>query len=366
MQRAFKAPSYIARWFPTPAFLVPHAIGVDISDTSVKWIGLQRSDKGGYMLRTHGSLPIPSGVIIAGSIRDVPALATVLQEVRKQSGASCAHAALPEEEAYVFSTHVPDGTPRDQVLRLVEFEFEGRVPITPDAAVYDFDVIEEHTEEGMRIGVSVFPKEQARQYAQAFALAGMTLLSLEIEARSIGRVLDEDSGETSVTLLVDFGKARTGFAVLKHGVPIFTSTVEFGNEAGTAEIRRQSSLSDAQIEHIRNDEGLFAQGEHESMKKEFEKVANGLAEEILKHFRFWDTRRDEHGERVTPVDRVVLVGGSSNMKGLVDLIASKVQARTERADIWKHILDTDVTVPPIDKRTSLQYATAAGLALRTV
>jgi type IV pilus assembly protein PilM len=366
MQRALAAPSFITRWFPTPAYLAPRAIGVDISDTSVKWTGLRRSDSGGFALATYGSLPIPSGVIIGGLIRDVSSLATVLRDVKIQSKATHAHAALPEEEAYVFSTHVPGNTARTQVQRLIEFEFEGRVPIPPDAAVFDYDVIEEHTTEGMHVGVTVFPKEQASQYAQAFELAGFSLLSLEIEARSIGRVLDDGDAETSVTLLVDFGRARTGFAVLKHGVPIFTSTVEFGHDATTRAISNQTHLSDKEIERIRNDEGLFAQGQHDALRKEFQKVADGLAEEILKHFRFWDTRRDEHGERVTPVGRVVLVGGSANMKGLVDLVASKVQARTERADIWRHILDVDGGVPPIDKRTSLQFATAAGLALRTV
>lgn len=366
MQRAFTAPSFFVRWFPTPSFLVPRAIGVDISDTSVKWMGFRRADKGGYELTTYGSLPIPEGTIVGGLIRDVPGLAAILTNVRAQSGVSNAHAALPEEEAYVFSTHVPDGTSRDQIRRLIEFEFEGRVPIAPAAAVFDFDTIAEGTPEGTQIGVAVFPREQAAQYAQAFALAGFSLLSLEIEARSIGRVIHTDPLDDTVSLLVDFGKGRTGFAVLKRGIPIFTSTVEFGNEAATAVLREQYHLSDHDIETIRNEEGLFASGAHEPMREEFEKVAAGLADEILKHFRFWDTRRDEQGARVTPVGRVVLVGGSANMKGLVDLVASKVQSQVERADVWRTILAPENSIPPIDKRTSLQYATAAGLALRSL
>lgn len=366
MQRAFVAPSFLSRWFPTPAFLVPRAIGVDISDTSVKWLGLSLSDSGGFAVATYGSLPIPAGVIVGGLIRDVSALALVLAQVKAKSGVMYAHAALPEEEAYVFSTHVPVGTAREQVARLIEFEFEGRVPIAPDAAVYDYDVIEKESPEGTQIGVSAFPKEQAQQYADAFALAGISLLSLEIEARSIGRAIGTAVDDGAVTLLVDFGKGRTGFAVLKRGVPIFTSTVEFGNEKSTAAIKAASGLTEKDIELIRNNEGLYASGDHELMRKEFEKLAGGLTDEIVKHFHFWDTRRDEQGERVTPVGRVVLVGGSSNMKGLVDFIAGKVQSRVERADIWLSIGSFADQVPPIDKRNSLQYATAAGLALRAV
>lgn len=358
--------SFAERWFPMPSLLAPRAIGVDISDASVKWMGLTPDPAGGFKVATHGSLSIPEGAVVEGAIRDPKVLTEVLKEVRTQSRVSVAHAALPEEQAYVFNMHVPDGTPREQVLRLIEFEFEGRIPIPPSDAVYDYDIILEATPEGTQIGVTVFPKEIAHDYANTFAAAGFQLASLEIEARSIGRAIDDGARDSYVTLLVDFGRARTGIAVLKCGIPIFTSTVEFGNDAATKRLAEQLKLTDKQIELIRNDEGLFAEGEHAALKAEFQKVAAGLADEIVKYFHFWDTRRDEGGERVTPVGAVTLVGGSANMKGLVDLIAGKVQARTERGNIWRHILSFDKTVPPIDRRNSLQFATAAGLSLRGV
>lgn len=345
---------------------MPRAIGVDISDASVKWVGLASRGQMGYRVSTYGSLPIPAGVITGGVVRDEAALAEVLAHVRHESRTTNVHVALPEEEAYVFSMHVPDGTPRDQVARLIEFELEGRVPIPVGEAVYDYDVILEHAPAGTEIGVTVFPKRVAEQYAHACARAGMEVGSLEIEARSIGRAIDDGERDGRVTLLVDFGRARTGFSVLKCGVPIFTSTVEFGNDVATSRIKRSVTLSDEEIQKIRNDEGLFASGEHAGLRAEFEATALGLADEVMKHFHFWDTRRDERGERMTPVGSVVLVGGSANMRGLPDLIAGKVQAETLRADIWRHVLSFDDDVPPIDKRTSLQYATAVGLALRAV
>jgi type IV pilus assembly protein PilM len=356
----------VERWFPVPALLLPRSIGVDISDVSVKWIGLIPVARGGYEVATHGSLPIPNGAIQGGAIKDIAAVAAVLRQVRITSKVSHAHAALPEEEAYVFSMYIPSGTPREQAMRLIEFEFEGRVPIPIAEAVYDFDIISEEDSKGTQIGVTVFPKRLAEQYATIFAEAGFELVSLEIEARSIGRAIDDGAHDEYVTLLVDFGRARTGFAVLKRGIPIFTSTVEFGNDLATSRAREKSALSEEEIQHIRNDEGLFATGEHAALRTEFEATALGLAGEVVKHFHFWDTRRDEHGERVTPVGAVALVGGSANMKGLVDLISGKVQAPTTRPDIWRHILDFNETIPPIDKRTSLQYVTAAGLALRGV
>jgi Tfp pilus assembly PilM family ATPase len=95
-------------------------------------------------------------------------------------------------------------------------------------------------------------------------------------------------------------------------------------------------------------------------------AANALADEVARHYRYWDTRRDEKDVRTTPVERVILTGGSANLKGLDDFIAGKVQAETVRGNIWQHINDFDNYIPPIDLRTSMQYATAVGLALRAI
>ena len=66
-----------------------------------------------------------------------------------------------------------------------------------------------------------------------------------------------------------------------------------------------------------------------------------------------------------PVEKVFLLGGSANFKGLPEYIAGKVRAQTERPNVWQNAFSFDEYIPPIDYRTSLQYATAIGLALRS-
>lgn len=356
----------LSRAFPTPKSLLPPSAGIDISDASIKWLSLE-PHKNVFRVASSGDLPLPEGVVVGGIIKDVEALGQALLEVKKRLGSvSAAHAALPEEAAYVFEMHVPEGTPRDQVLKMIEFEFEGRVPIPPSAAVYDFDVILAHDDgQGEEVGVVVFPRELAESYVAAFEIAGITLISLEIEARSIARAVSSGKADDPITLLVDFGRARSGFAVLKRGIPIFTSTVEVGGEAITKILMEKLSLSADGAEVFRNEEGLQAKGGASAPGMDaIIGTAGALADEITRHYRYWDTRRNEHGDRMTPVGEVLLVGGSANLKGLTDYIAGRVQAKTELGNIWQHICNFDDYIPPIDRRRSLQFATAAGLALR--
>jgi type IV pilus assembly protein PilM len=355
------------RWFPTPRTLRPASLGVDISDSSVKWLGLMPLNDGRFFkVRTFGSAKLESGIVSGGLVRDVPKLGEALASIKdKFGGVERAHAALPEELAYVFSMSVPEGIGRDEVMRLIEFEFEGRVPIPPTAAIYDFDVVAEKGKEGMEIGVVVFPRDVAESYAAAFDAAGIELLSLEIEARSIARAIWSENDP--ITLLVDFGLARTGFALLKRGIPIFTSTVDVGGDAVTQVVMEKLKLPPEEATLFKNEQGLTASGP--DMKATVEAMAataSALSDEIAKHFHYWDTRRDAHGDRVTPVGRVLLVGGSANLAGLPAFIAGKVQAPVERGNIWGNICAFENYIPPIDFRTSMQFATAVGLGLRGI
>lgn len=356
-----------ARYFPIPKLLLPRAAGVDITDSSIKWVVLT-NDAHDTRVSTFGSTALAPGIVVNGAVKDVTGLSNALRDIKKQfGGAQGAHAALPEEGAYAFSMHVPAKTAHSEIIHMIEFELEGRVPIPVSQAVYDFDTIATSPEGDMEIGVVAFSHELADGYAAAFEGAGIALLSLEIEARSIGRAISSSQPDEPITLLADAGKARTGFAILKRGVPIFTSTVEVGGGEMTRIVMEGLSLSERDAEIFKNEQGLATTDPKATKVKEgLEKIAGALAEEVARHYHFWDTRRNEHGERVTPVGQVYVVGGSANLRGLPDFIASRVHARTERPNVWRHIAAFDDYIPPIDRRASLQFVTAVGLAMRSV
>lgn len=352
----------LARWFPVPKLLTPPAAGIDITDASVKWL-LFKETSNGLRIFTYGTQALPQGLVERGAVHDPHRLAEVLKDIKKKSGIRFAHAALPEEDAYVFSMHVPRKSSRTQIMNMVEFELEARVPIPPTQAVYDFDTVT-RDENGEEIAVTVFPRDLAEGYTQAFALADIELLSLEIEPRSIGRAIAE-KGKKNVALLVDCGYARTGVAILKNGIPIFTSTIDIGGAHLSKAVMDTLKVSEEDARVFKNEHGLVAYDPaHKPVLDALDAVAGSLAEEIGKHYRFWDTRRDEHEERL-PVEHVYLLGGSANLKGFPEYIAGKVHAQTERPNVWRNAFSFDDYIPPLDFRASLQYATAAGLALRS-
>jgi len=359
----------LAHWFPMPRILHPRSVGVDISDASIKWIALEAFGEKKRVI-FWGEELLPEGIVIGGIVQNFPELVTALEGIRKKLGGIVSvHVALPEEIGYVFSMHVPVNSSRESALHMIEFELEARVPIPVADAVYDFDLITQHDDDsGDEIGVTVFPRKPVERYVEAFQAAGFYPLSLEIEARSIARAVSSGSDNEPIMLLVDFGQRRTGFAVLKHGIPIFTSTVGVGGVPIMKSLTEKTpeALSDAS--ELKAKESVHtAVGDKESPAADVLLGSeSALADEVVRHYQYWDTRRNERGERVTPIECVLLVGGSANLKGLPSYIAARVQASAVRPNVWRHVCSFDTYIPPIDRRKSLQYATAIGLALRGV
>lgn len=352
------------RWFPTPKGFLTRGAGIDISDASIKWLSLEPY-MSGFKVKTFGTAELPVGAVVNGIIKDKAMLVEALTALRKtDSSLRFAHAALPEEAGYVFTMQVPLTQDRAQVLSVIEFGLEDRIPLSPSQAVFDYDVVTTDGGSGQaEIVVVAFPKDIPESYSAAFAEAGIELLSLEIEPRSIARAISIPGTVDTVELLIDFGRTRTGLAILQNGLPIFTSTVEIGGDGITKLLMERLSVSKEDAENFKNEHGIFSTNEKGA--EAITGVAAALADEVARLYHYWDTRRDDRGNRIASVSRVVLAGGSSNLKGLPEYIASKVQSPTERAEMWRNVCDPNEYIPPIDRRASFSYATAVGLALRS-
>ena len=111
----------VARLFPVPRYLSPHAAGIDITDASIKWVAL-RPQGDHFRVSSWGEVKLEPGIVESGTVKNEKALAEALVTIRKQlGGIRVAHAALPEEGAFVFSMRVPT-VKKEEIESMIEFE----------------------------------------------------------------------------------------------------------------------------------------------------------------------------------------------------------------------------------------------------
>jgi len=338
------------------------SVGVDISDTSLKYIQFGQQHRDQRVLELWGELDIPLGVLNRGQVLDPAKLAAVLKEFQVKTNALYVRVSLPEERAYLFETEIKRSTPAKEIRSLLEFRLEENVPIPARDALFDYDILEaETTDKTLRVVVAAYARDTIQNYYDACRQAGLIPLSFEVEAQAMIRsvLAHHDQG---VHMLVDFGKTRTGVGIVQNGTLMYTSTIDFGGNQLSEVLRKVlGEVSEAELTTIKNTQGLI-KGVHDTRSYDaLISTVSVIKDELAARLSYW------HGGNYKPADRriqsVVLCGGSANLKGLPEYFTESLGFQTVRASVWQNAFAIESHIPPIDQRHSYGYATAIGLAL---
>lgn len=361
------------RLFPPPTYLAMPAIGVDISDRSIKFAKLELRGQG-FRLQKFGELPLPLGVVEGGEIKNPEVLTTHLRQVRETSGHQYVAASLPEEQAYLIKLTLPNIARRD-FHSTIELQLEEYVPLGASEVIFDYDLlaIGESEEQKYEVAVSVFPRTVAEQYQQSLTAAGFMVTGLEIEAQAIARAVLPTSPKfpragriaPETALVVDFGKTRTSFFIVHSGVVVFSSTTAtIGGESLTTAIQKTLGVDYAEAERLKTERGLLSSRSDKTILFAITPIVSVLRDEIYKFYNYWATHSDKH-HRPESVARIVLCGGQATLPGLVDYLAASLKLEVVLANVWINILDYQTELPEISFNQSQRYATSLGLALRS-
>ncbi len=343
----------------TPKFLLMPAVGIDISEHSIKYAELFPL-KNGYKLGRFGDISISTGIIEGGKIINQPKLSEILNTLRVEKNLTFVRAALPEEQVYFFRARYPYED-KENLREIIELSLEEHVPIPASDAIFDYEVIDVF-DTNADVAVTVATRTTVESYSDAFKAAGLTLLSLELEASAISRSVI-DSQDNGAHLIVDFGEARTGIAIVCGGQVYVTSTVTVGGQMLTETVARHLSISLVEAESLKREFGLQRNSKHEELFAILLTNIAILRDEINKHLIYWHTHPDEAGKPRPEITRVLLVGGDSNLPGLPEYLSASLRIEAVVGNIWTNVKLPDHGVPELPKATSLGYGTSIGLAL---
>lgn len=356
--------SSIARLIPPPEFIALPSVGVDISDSSIKYVQFQKESRYGDALRLYkwGDVDIGDATFKRGQVEDQGSFSAAMKEVAKFCETPYVRVSLPEERAYIFETEVKRGTPADEIAGLLEFRLEENVPISPRDAHFDYEILEDHLRPDiLRVVVTVYNKQVVESYYEACVSASLIPVSFEVEGRALARAI-VPRGSTHTNMIVDFGKERTGVGIVHEGTLMYASTIEIGGVQLSQTLRRAiGDLTEAELTKIKNTQGLIRGIDDTSVFDALISLVSVIKDEVYTRIEYWQQR--EHNEDERTIDSIVLCGGSANLKGLPEYFTETLSIPTRRANVWENAFDVEDHIPPIGRRYSYGYATAVGLAL---
>ena len=346
-----------------PKFITLPSIGLDISDTSLKYITVQGSGKK-RELTQWGDIDIPSGVLTRGEVSEPQQLAAVLKECQMQTGARFARVSLPEERAYIFETEVKRSASLKEIRSLLEFRLAENVPLPARDVLFDYSLLPATSDHDRttKVAVTAYAKETVQTYHDACVLAGLQPLAFEVEAQAMVHSTIPDH-TTGAVMLVDFGKTRTGIGIVYNNVLLYTSTIDMGGDQLSLALRKVlgEDISEKELTKRKNTEGLVHGADSSVIHDTILSTVSVIKDELITRMQYWHIRNNANPDR--RLSQVILCGGSANLKGLPAYLTESLKVPVSRANVWEHMFSFADQIPPIDKRHSLGYATAIGLAL---
>ena len=347
--------------FPPPKFFTMSAAAIDISDSLIKYLDAQFTGAG-YVPYTFDRVELEPGVVVDGIVKDHERLARSLKRLRTLYGRSFVYAALPEELAYLFTLVLPSDLSASAIRQAVEFSLGDHVPIPADELVFNFEQRLPYADsKEVHVSVVAFPISVVEGYEQALSKAGFIVRGLELEAQAVARAVVPRNTE-GTSMVIDFGRNRTGITITNGAMPVFSTTVAVGGSAITETIMQHTNMSEEEADDFKRTRGItFC--ENEELKQALLQDIAALVKELKRHYQFWEGREEEGAYHHTKLERLYLCGGAVGLHGLPEHVEQLLQVPVTLGNVWQHMFDFDKHIPAVSNIESWQYATAAGLLM---
>jgi type IV pilus assembly protein PilM len=249
----------------------------------------------------------------------------------------------------------------------VRWELEGNIPLPPEEIYFDYEVVRPKVVEPDHYDVLViaFPRTIVDQYVSVLKAAGLVPLALESESQSIARALADRTHPDESRIFIDIGASRTSFVLVGGGSMVLTSTVPLSGTSFHAAIAEALHVSPEEAETIKKEVGLDPNLREGKVYQVLKPLVDTLVEEIAKHIDFYRAHLLHHHNAIGDVESIVFTGGDANLIGLDAYIARLLKRPVLIGDSFtalKPVLGD--YIPPISRKSALQFTTAIGLAIR--
>ena len=164
--------------------------------------------------------------------------------------------------------------------------------------------------------------------------------------------------------LLNVGASTMNINIVRGVRSVFTRDVSVGGNQYTSLLQKELGLTFEQAEAVKRGSAPPPQVEAVDIDGALETVSDMLALEISKTFDFYRATAEEGDGSV---QKIMIAGGGSKLKGLPEYLSNRFEMPVERLDPFRKIkVDARRFDPDYLREVVPEMAVAVGLALRGV
>lgn len=339
--------------------------GLDISTLSLKLIYFKKKN-GQYKLTSYGKKDIPKGIIKDGQITNQEKLASIIKDAMKEINGESLHTkyvscSLPEEKSFIRVLQMPKMT-KEELENAVKWEAEANIPLPIDKVYLNWQIVSQTVKDKkMEVIIAASPKNLVDSYLEALQKADLFPVSMEMESIATIKSIISQKNLEKTRMIIDIGATRTSLMIVANYAPRFTTNLPIFGQTFDEELIKKLQLKSLKVaEKVKLENGF--KKDNKKVFAVMNAVGEELKNEIERHIVFC---QGELG-LCQAVDDIILVGGVSQLKGIVPFLTIKMKRKVSLGDPWVNVGIVDSKnkkIPMLSKLNSSLYATAIGLAM---
>ena len=336
-------------------------LGIDIGSHSIKLIEIGREKELATLL-SAGSVPTPTKALSSNVAADSEAVAFVIKQLVRDTGAKSekVNIALPESQVFTRVIEVPQLSNRE-LTSAIQWEAEQYIPLPLDQVNMDFTILRDAktTANGkMEVLLIAAPKILIERYMTILELADLTPMFAETEVVASSRAIAASVSSLKNIVLISIGAQTTEITILHGGVIAFTRSISAGGEALSRALSQSLDFTVVQAEEYKKTYGLQRGLLEGKLVTAMEPIMATILNELKRAIAFF-------GEKYAAdrIEAVILSGGTAKLPGVVSYITEQIAIETQVANPWIGIQkEARFAILEAEGPT---FAVAAGLAMRT-
>jgi len=314
-------------------------------------------------------VPLEPGVVVAGEVRDVPALASALGELFRthKLPRRAVRLGIATNRIGVRSFELEGIDDERQLANAIRFRAYEELSIPADEAVLDYHVVSEGVNEAgqrsRRIVLAAAYRDSIDRYVAACDEAGIQVAAVDLEAFALLRAVapattrDEEAAVVAVTI----GHDRTTLAISDGVVCDFTRLLEWGGANLEDAIARELGVTEEEAGRLKlaldlGDDASDADDPQLGLARAAAaRELQTLARELIASLRFYQSQPGS-----LAISMVLITGGTTKLRGLAEELERLTRVRVRRADPLAAVQTVD-TVGTRDDLASLAVAIGLGI-----
>ncbi|MEK7166818.1 MAG: type IV pilus assembly protein PilM [Patescibacteria group bacterium] len=346
-------------------------LGIDIGMGSIKIVEL-KNEKGKPKLVTYGFVDQSVDIVHDNSEKAKKYIADLILKTCKKAQVSTQKVitGLPTFSVFNSIINLPLISNKD-LPSAIKWEAKKFIPLPLEEVILDWKILKEDssknnemdsgkvkkTKKGLRILLTVAPKNLIKKFVDIFKQINFELLSLETASFALTRSLI--GYDLNPIMIVDIGAAITSVIVVEKNIPILNRSIDMGGIVVTQAIANSLNIDFKRAEQFKRDIGISNAAAQDGTSKTIQTILDNVVNEIRYTIELY-----EH-QGLKKIEKIILTGGSAYLPNLPDFFSKVLGKKVYIGDPWFRII-YPLELKPALEEIAPRLSVAIGLAMREI